>query len=320
MSDEDGFEGSLPYEDETPEEFRERMQESSLSRVELVGELYYGDELAVRETKFGDVALFNLIYFKKTRNGFKEHRLYIKTFSADVIEWLREQPKGLFIRISGVLESNGNKCYVNAKKIEPMDDEVERDRYAQIRKEMQQNQETPADEEDLAEASAKIRRIRFADRTLAMARGGICADPEEGVLQVEIELGAEGKVEDARLVQSMVNGLDESYKRRSLPDDRKAPFDDEELAAAWKEKRRELEREPRRFDANCDVDSLAGDLDMSEKLKPEETSERRAEPEHQGWKQQAAVPIPAPTPASAPEQTQAKKPMFSNKKKSSWGM
>lgn len=358
MNDEHELEDFVedPSEGESPEEFRERMQESSLSSVELVGELYYGEELVVKETSFGgNVALFNLIFFKKTKNGFKEHRLYIKTFSDEVIEWLKDQPRGLFIRISGLLESNGSKCYVNAKKIEPVDDGAARFRFDQIRREMQEAGEEPATQEDLEEATRNIRRIRFADRELAMARGGICEKDEgkdEGCgLHVELELGGKSmdprdpkSLRDREVVRSLMDDLDLSYKREKqgqerergrverLKSERYVEDEDERgLEEAWERKRRSmLSGEPKSpMDFSPDrMSRMAEELEGTNRLSDHPGPEC-SPAGHQGWREreeaeQERERVREPfeprrqLPADDPPSPPKKSRMFSGKKRSAW--
>ena len=95
-----------------------------VNQVSLQGRLYFKDEIKIDDTTISNrVASFNLLIKKNTKNGVKRHRIYVKTYNKDIIEWLMQQEVGTWVKVEGRLEAASNKTYVNATSITAFSEE-----------------------------------------------------------------------------------------------------------------------------------------------------------------------------------------------------
>lgn len=132
--DEDQFDEELE-EEEDPKSEEERALEifnddelqnlwCYVNQVSLQGRLYFRNEIKIDDTTISNkVASFNLLIKKKTKNGVKRHRIYVKTYNKEIIEWLTEQKVGTWVKVEGRLEAASSKTYVNATSITAFSDE-----------------------------------------------------------------------------------------------------------------------------------------------------------------------------------------------------
>lgn len=88
----------------------------------VVGRLHFKDTLKIRQGAFGDYAVFSLYIESPGKDYRRKYYLFIKAFDPRIVEWLKQQPNGTFIKIYGNLEAFNGSMYIKARDIFPVMD------------------------------------------------------------------------------------------------------------------------------------------------------------------------------------------------------
>lgn len=209
----------------------------------IQGELYFAkDRIMVSDTNFGqEVACFNILVKKATHKGIVTHRLYVKTYNKDIIEWLKDKPIGTLMRVEGNLENLYGKNYINAKYISAYTDEYINEMRENLRKAEETDwsqtvaQDAKMDRPDtlasMREAERKLFQIRNQARLVSLKAGDCFSDESDPtLLSVDSTLTAE----DVRRIKSGVRPVfddeeeDENEHRYADPEYEEDDDDDEE--------------------------------------------------------------------------------------------
>lgn len=206
-----------------------------VNQVSLQGRLYFRNEIKIDDTTISNkVASFNLLIKKKTKNGVKRHRIYVKTYNKEIIEWLSEQKVGTWVKVEGRLEAASSKTYVNATSITAFSDERIKAIFAGFADASTQNvdwkdfdKNRAADPELNKEALRKLKEIKQQTRRIAMGSNCVYIDEEDKPVTAAASkesLSEEDLMDIAALTQELVtsystyiSSLNELYDEEESP-------------------------------------------------------------------------------------------------------
>lgn len=233
-----------------------------VNQVSLQGRLYFKDEIKVDDTTISNkVASFNLLIKKKTKNGVKRHRIYVKTYNKDIIEWLTHQEVGTWVKVEGRLEAASNKTYVNATSITSFSEE-------RIKAIFEMDDVAPnvdwtdydktVEPEINKKAMQKLKQIKQQTRQLAANANSVYVDDEDSPVAASAARGALTE-DDIAEITTKTKNLVASYKAYiSALEAEEEEEEEEEYDRPYVRRTSPLYEEMRRYPARPVEPSLRG--------------------------------------------------------------
>lgn len=187
-----------------------------VNQVSLQGRLYFKDEIKIDDTTISNrVASFNLLIKKKTKNGVKRHRIYVKTYNKDIIEWLTNQEVGTWVKVEGRLEAASNKTYVNATSITAFSEERMKAIFENVDGETPNVDWKDYDKSNESEinktALKKLQKIKQQTHQLAVSSNSVYVDDEDTPVTASAARGSLTQ-EDIDEITTKTKDLIASYK------------------------------------------------------------------------------------------------------------
>lgn len=197
--------------------------------VTVTGRLYFKDHIKVDDTTISNqVASFNLLIKKKKKNGIKAHRIYVKTYNKNVIEWLQDQKVGTWVRVEGHLEAVSSKTYINAMSIQAFTEEHLRAAFG----EKEEDRDMPLTFPEAGQSEnnrltiQKLKQIKSQAKTISMVSDKVIIDPEDGEDEaIATAVGVKLSPKEIESLSNMANSL--LIRKRTEP--QRDRLDKEEL-------------------------------------------------------------------------------------------